>query len=115
MEIRTCKKPIEVALPLNAINKASVRQKSICEVQPSTLHLWWAGRAVAAARAVIFSQRVDDPSAHPEQFPTPEDQEEERQRLFGIIEEMVKWENTTNEEVLEAACAEIRRSWAVHC
>jgi putative DNA methylase len=109
------KKLIEVALPLDAINKASSREKSIRHGHPSTLHLWWARRPLAAARAVIFAQMVDDPSAHPERFPTAEDQEKERQRLFGIIEEMVQWENTTNEEVLNKAREEIWKSWRSTC
>ena len=92
------KKLIEVALPLDAINKASAREKSIRHGHPSTLHLWWARRPLAAARAVIFAQMVDDPSAHPDLFPTEKAQEKERQRLFRIIEELVLWENTTNEE-----------------
>lgn len=104
------KKLIEVALPLEAINSASVREKSIRHGHPSTLHLYWARRPLAACRAVLFGQLVDDPSSHPDQFPTPEDQEHERQRLFAIIEDLVKWENSTNEEVLERARAEIRRS-----
>lgn len=104
------KKLIEVALPLEAINTASAREKSIRHGHPSTLHLWWARRPLAAARAVIFSQMVDDPSAHPELFPTEEDQERERQRLFRLIEELVQWENTTNEEVLNRAREEIRKS-----
>ena len=94
------KKLIEVALPLKAINAASAREKSIRHGHPSTLHLWWARRPLAAARAVLFAQMVDDPSARPEQFPTDEAQSHERQRLFRIIEELVKWENTTNETVL---------------
>src|ERR1700751_5190007 len=97
------KKLIEVALPLDAINAASAREKSIRHGHPSTLHLWWARRPLAAARAVIFGQMVDDPSSHPEEFPTDEAQEAERQRLFRLIEELVKWENTTNETVLSAA------------
>src|SRR5438093_560580 len=104
------KKLIEVALPLEAINKESAREKSIRPGHPSTLHLWWARRPLAACRAVLFASLVDDPSAHPEQFPTEEAQERERQRLFRIIEELVKWENSTNETVLEAARAEIHRS-----
>jgi hypothetical protein len=104
------KKLIEVALPLEAINSASVREKSIRHGHPSTLHLYWARRPLAACRAVLFAQLVDDPSSHPDQFPTHEDQERERQRLFAIIEDLVKWENSTNEEVLERARAEIRRS-----
>ena len=103
------KKLIEVALPLDAINAESAREKSIRHGHPSTLHLWWARRPLAACRAVLFAQLVDDPSAHPDQFPTEEDQDRERQRLFAIIEDLVKWENSTNEEVLEAARAEIRR------
>jgi putative DNA methylase len=89
------KKLIEVALPLDAINKASAREKSIRHGHPSTLHLWWARRPLAAARAVIFAQMVDDPSAHPDLFPTEKKQEKERQRLFRIIEDLVLWENTT--------------------
>ena len=83
------KKLIEVALPLDAINAASAREKSIRHGHPSTLHLWWARRPLAAARAVIFAQMVDDPSSHPERFPTEEAQEKERQRLFRIIEQLV--------------------------
>lgn len=109
------KKLIEVALPLEAINIASAREKSIRHGHPSTLHLWWARRPLAAARAVIFAQMVDDPSSHPESFRTDEAQETERQRLFRIIEDLVKWENTTNEEVLERARAEIWKSWRSTC
>ena len=94
------KKLIEVALPLEAINREAAREKSIRHGHPSTLHLWWARRPLAAARAVIFAQMVDDPGAVPEEFPTPEAQEQERQRLFRLIEELVLWENTTNEDVL---------------
>lgn len=104
------KKLIEVALPLEAINAASAREKSIRHGHPSTLHLWWARRPLAACRAVLFAQLVDDPSSHPDQFPTEEAVEAERKRLFQIIEELVKWENSTNEEILERARAEIRRS-----
>jgi adenine-specific DNA methylase len=109
------KKLIEVALPLDAINKASAREKSIRHGHPSTLHLWWARRPLAAARAVIFAQMVDDPSAHPERFPTEEAQEQERQRLFRLIEELVLWENTTNEAVLAQAREEIWQSWRWTC
>ena len=104
------KKLIEVAIPLEAINEASAREKSIRHGHPSTLHLWWARRPLAACRAVLFAQLVDDPSSHPDKFPTHEDQEAERKRLFAIIEKLVKWENSTNEEVLEEARAEIRKS-----
>ena len=148
------KKLIEVALPLNAINKASAREKSIRHGHPSTLHLWWARRPLAAARAVIFAQMVDDPSGYvdvllsdpkkrraaerefkkrvsghaakralarddaiAEPQPTLEEviAEQERDRLFAIIEELVLWENTTNEEVLEPARREIRQSWRRAC
>jgi putative DNA methylase len=113
--MRTRKKLIEVALPLEAINTASAREKSIRHGHPSTLHLWWARRPLAAARAVIFAQMVDDPSSLPDLFPTEKKQQKERERLFGIIEELVKWENTTNEEVLEKAREEIRQSWRRAC
>lgn len=109
------KKLIEVALPLEAINKASAKEKSIRHGHPSTLHLWWARRPLAAARAVIFAQMVDDPSAHPDVFPTEKAQEKERQRLFRIIEDMVRWENTTNERVLQAARDQIWQSWRSTC
>jgi putative DNA methylase len=113
--VKTKKKLIEVALPLDAINTASVREKSIRHGHPSTLHLWWARRPLAAARAVIFSQMVDDPSSHPDLFPTEKAQEKERQRLFRIIEDLVLWENTTNEALLEKARAEIWQSWRAAC
>src|SRR5437016_7265321 len=109
------KKLIEVALPLEAINTASAREKSIRHGHPSTLHLWWARRPLAAARAVIFAQMVDDPSAHPDLFPTEKKQEKERQRLFRIIEDLVLWENTTNEKVLQQARDEIWQSWRYTC
>lgn len=143
------KKLIEVAIPLEAINAASAREKSIRHGHPSTLHLWWARRPLAACRAVLFAQLVDDPSGYTDKLladpkirtkaeadlavrlkawrerkadaqgnvpdtpePTLEDcaADIERKRLFEIIEELVKWENSTNEEVLERARAEIRRS-----
>jgi putative DNA methylase len=109
------KKLIEVALPLEAINIASAREKSIRHGHPGTLHLWWAPRPLAAARAVIFSQMVDDPSAHPDIFKTEKAQEKERQRLFRIIEQLVKWENTTNERILQQARDEIWQSWRYTC
>jgi putative DNA methylase len=158
---RPRKKLIEVALPLEAINKASAREKSIRHGHPSTLHLWWARRPLAAARAVIFSQMVDDPSEYVDVLkgdakllrraekelkvrhaawqeattlkdkadaagisapaPGPEPKLEEilaeieRQRLFRIIEELVLWENTTNEEVLKRAREEIWQSWRRTC
>jgi putative DNA methylase len=161
MPTPTRKKLIEVALPLEAINKASAREKSIRHGHPSTLHLWWARRPLAAARAVIFAQMVDDPSGYvdtlksdpklrrqaegilkarhklwteatavlkkakeaginaPEPGPEPKLDdilaEIERQRLFRIIEELVLWENTTNEEVLKKAREEIWQSWRRTC
>lgn len=104
------KKLIEVALPLEKINAESAREKSIRHGHPSTLHLWWARRPLAAARAVIWSSLVDDPSSHPELFPTEEDQTRERERLFKILEDLVVWENSNNEAVLSAAKAEILKS-----
>ena len=156
------RKLIEVALPLDAINVAAAREKSIRHGHPSTLHLWWARRPLAAARAVIFAQMVDDPSEYVDVLLSdpakkraaaralkrrkaagkasvgdlgttssrtrvgtvgPADRqalgnmaaEIERERLFGILEELVRWENTTNEEVLERARTEIRQSWRRAC
>ena len=113
---RTRKKLIEVALPLDAINKASAYEKMPgIGPHPRGLHQWWARRPLAAARAVIFAQMVDDPSSVPEEFDTEKAQETERARLFEILEELVKWENTTNEELLEKARKEILRSWQRAC
>ena len=114
--ITTRKKLIEVALPLEAINAAAAHEKMPgIGSHPRGLHLWWARRPLAAARAVIFAQMVDDPSSCPELFGTEEAQSLERQRLFGIIEELVKWENTTNERTMAAAREEIRNSWQRSC
>lgn len=104
------RKLIEVALPLEAINREAAREKSIRHGHPSTLHLWWARRPLAACRAVLFTQLVDDPSADPDRFPTEEAQEQERQRLFRIIERLVPWEAGQDESVLSEAREEIRRS-----
>jgi putative DNA methylase len=112
---KTRKKLIEVALPLEAINTASAREKSIRHGHPSTLHLWWARRPLAAARAVIFAQMVDDPSSWPDLFPTEKKQDKERQRLFKIIEDLVLWENSNNEQVLQSAREEIWASWRRAC
>ena len=101
------KKLIEVALPLEKINAESAREKSIRHGHPSTLHLWWARRPLAAARAVIWSSLVDDPSSHPELFRTEEEQNNERKRLFSILEQLVKWENSNNQHILELAKKEI--------
>ena len=103
------KKLIEVSLPLEAINVASAREKSIRHGHPSTLHLWWARRPLAACRAVLFSSLVDDPS---EYMPDEESARIERERLFDIIEDLVIWENSNNEEVLDKAKMEIARSVA---
>ena len=104
------KKLIEVALPLEAINQESAREKSIRHGHPSTLHLWWARRPLATARAVIWSSLVDDPSSHPDLFPDEESQKVERERLFRILTKLVKWENIKNESVLTEAKKEIVKS-----
>ncbi len=106
------KKLIEVALPLEAINAASAREKALRHGHPSTLHLWWARRPLAAARAVLFAQLVDDPSSCSEFFPTEAAQNHERQRLFRLIEDLVVWENSNNARVINAARLEIARSHA---
>lgn len=106
------RKLIEVSMPLEAINKASAKEKSIRHGHPSTLHLWWARRPLAACRAVLFAQLVDDPSSWPEEFPTQDDQERERTRLHRLIAEMVPWEATNDEAILNKARFEIARSIA---
>ena len=106
------RKLIEVSLPLDAINRASAREKSIRHGHPSTLHLWWARRPLAACRAVLFAQLVDDPSAWPEEFPAEEDQAREHARLHAIIAEMVPWEATNDPRILNKARFEIARSLA---
>ncbi|MQP33473.1 DUF1156 domain-containing protein [Rhodococcus erythropolis] len=109
-EAVTKRKLIEVALPLEAINRESAREKSIRHGHPSTLHLWWARRPLAAARAVLFAQLVDDPSARPEEFPTEELQREERERLHKLIERLVVWENVRDKKLFAEARAEILKS-----
>lgn len=104
------KKLIEVAIPLEDINKESAREKSIRHGHPSTLHLWWSRKPLATCRAVLFASLVDDPSAHPDKFPTEESQAIERERLFGIMRELVIWKNSNNEQVLNRARAEIMKS-----
>ncbi|WP_312371181.1 DUF1156 domain-containing protein [Stenotrophomonas sp.] len=117
--IKTPKKLIEVALPLDDINAAAAREKSIRHGHPSTLHLWWARRPLAAARAVLFAQMVNDPGYETGNGFTrgvnKKEATRERERLFDIIRELVKWENTNNEAVLEQARAEIRKSWEETC
>src|SRR5580700_2114488 len=108
------RKLIEVSLPLEAINKEAAREKSIRHGHPSTLHLWWARRPLSTCRAVLFASLVDDPSSHPEEFPTEADQDRERQRLFRLIEELVKWENSNNPQLLKAAQEEIFKSTDGH-
>ena len=100
-------KLIEVALPLAVINAEAAREKSIRHGHPSTLHLWWARRPLAAARAVIWASLVDDPSGDPSL--SPAEQDAERERLFRILERLVKWENSNNPDVLAEARAEIDR------
>ncbi|HUO11161.1 MAG TPA: DUF1156 domain-containing protein, partial [Caulobacteraceae bacterium] len=112
------KKLIEVSMPLEAINTASAREKSIRHGHPSTLHLWWARRPLAACRAVIFGQLVDDPCAWEDRFPTKADQDAERERLHQVIREMVEWPGSSPadqarwERALDAARWEIARSVA---
>ena len=123
--VKSPKKLIEVALPLDAINNAAKEEKGnpFLKGHPRNIHQWWARRPLAAARAVIFSQMVNDPSwrwelDHPEQIP-PNNLKASwaasRKRLFSILEDLVKWENTTNEVVLEKARAEIKKSWRETC
>ncbi len=117
--IKSPKKLIEVALPLDDINREAAREKSIRHGHPSTLHLWWARRPLAAARAVLFAQMVNDPGYQQgggfKYGVNKEEAARRREELFDIIRELVKWENTNNEEVLERARAEIRRSWREVC
>lgn len=117
--IKAPKKLIEVSLPLDAINAAAAHEKSIRHGHPSTLHLWWARRPLAAARAVIFAQMVNDPGYQQgggfRHGVNKEKAALERERLFKIIEDLVRWENTNNEEVLDRARVEIRRSWRETC
>jgi len=106
----TKRKLIEVALPLEVINRESAREKSIRHGHPSTLHLWWARRPLAAARAVLFAQLVDDPSSHPDRFPTEALQRAERERLHRIVERLVAWENVRDTALLDEAHQEILKS-----
>lgn len=116
-EIKSPRKLIESALPLDRINEASLKEKSIRHGHPSTLHLWWARRPLAAARAVLFSQLVNDPGfeRNLNRGLNKKEAARERDRLFKIIEKLVLWENTTNESVLNEARDEIRKSWVETC
>jgi len=115
--IKVPRKLIEVALPLDDINAAAAREKSIRHGHPSTLHLWWARRPLAAARAVLFAQLVNDPGYERSlgRGVNKEQAQLERDRLFGIIRELVKWENTNNAAVLQQAREEIWKSWRETC
>ena len=117
--IKSPKKLIEVALPLDDINAAAAREKSIRHGHPSTLHLWWARRPLAAARAVIFAQMVNDPGYQQgDGFKYGVNKQEaakKREKLFNILRELVKWENTNNEAVLSQARAAIMESWREIC
>jgi len=104
------KKLIETSLPLEAINVASAREKSIRHGHPSTLHLYWSRKPLATARAVLFAQLVDDPASRPEEFPTVESQDKERARLHALMEKLIIWENSNDEKLLEQAREEIRKS-----
>jgi putative DNA methylase len=117
MSIRSPKKLIEVALPLDDINVASAREKSIRHGHPSTLHLWWARRPLAAARAVIFAQMVNDPGGERGYYAgkTKAQADAEREELFQIMRDLVLWENTNNEAVLGRARAAIAKSWRETC
>lgn len=104
------KKLIETSIPLEVINAESAREKSIRHGHPSTLHLYWARRPLAAARAVLFAQLVDDPASRPDEFPTVAEQDAERIRLHQLMERLVVWENSNDEALLAEAREEIRRS-----
>ncbi|WP_077459619.1 DUF1156 domain-containing protein [Salinivibrio kushneri] len=115
--IKSPKKLIEVALPLDDINIAAAREKSIRHGHPSTLHLWWARRPLAAARAVLFAQLVNDPGYQRKlgYGVNKKEAELKRETLFQIVRDLVKWENTNNEEVLNRARAAIWESWRETC
>ena len=104
-------KLIEVALPLAEISEASSKEKSVKHGHPANLHMWWARRPLAAARAVIWASLVDDPSGHPERFPSLEDQQKERDRLFDILSRLVPWEASSDQNVIELALEEVRGSF----
>jgi len=115
--VKTPKKLIEVALPLDQINEAAAKEKAIRQGHPSSLHLWWARRPLAAARAVIFAQMVNDPGYERNlgRGVNKEKAKIERDRLFELIKKLALWENTNNVPLLDEARAEIKRSWAETC
>lgn len=105
------RKLIEVSLPLEDVNQASAHEKSVPRKgHPATMHLWWARRPLASARAILFAQLVDDPSSHPDRFPTEDDQRRERERLHDIIRRLVRWENIDDHKLMGEAHAEILAS-----
>jgi putative DNA methylase len=106
----TRKKLIEVVFPLESIEAASEREKSVRQGHPAQLHTWWGRHSLAFCRALLFTLLVDDPSGHPERFPTLEQQERERQRLLRMLESLLRWESTSNEELLSAVRVEIWNS-----
>ncbi len=111
-----CRKLIEVALPLSVINEGCLQEKNpFLKGHPRSIHLWWARRPLAAARAVLFAQLVDDPSSFPALFPTEKEQEAERKRLYDILIKIVRWENRDNEAVMQEARDAIRKSWERYC
>ena len=97
------KKLIETGIPLIYINEQSSREKSLRHGLPSTLHLYWARRPLATTRSILFAQLVDDPSAHPDRFPTQEDQDRERRRLYELMKRLSVWENTNDTELYREA------------
>ena len=114
--VKRRKKLIEVAIPLDGINKASIHEKMPGISQhPRGIHHWWARRPFGAARAILFAQLVDDPSSIPELFPDSASQEAERDRLFAITEKLASWNNTWNRELLDDAKTEITKSWSRAC
>ena len=106
------RKLIEVDLPLDVINAESAREKSIRHGHPSTLHLWWSRKPLAACRAVIFASLVDDPVDWADEFPTEDAQQVERQRLHDLIKRLVKWEHSNDVKLLAEVRYEIARSLA---